>query len=433
MPLRTPSLIRPRLGLRNQLVLAFGALTILLGAVCVVSLVSLTHIQATLHNHLEHHTRVSQLANDVALQTLQSRRFEKDMYLNLADPAARAKYMSDWQAAYDELGRTISAFAHTVTIPAERAQAERWRAAHDAYGPAVLTVERAIVRGEVTTAEQANAALAQHKGGIRELTATSAEIADHAAARAADAMAEIDRVYVATIWEIAVLAVVAFGGAIGWSLFYPSRLIRPITALQTAAARMARGELTSRASEGRADELGALARQFNAMAAEIAQRTHDLELQYIEAETARLEAEAGRARIAEQLAVIEEQRSVIRDMSVPILPLSHDALVMPLVGTLDTGRLSLLQQQALGKLAGTSARCLILDVTGVPIIDTQVARGLIQVVQAARLLGAEVVLVGVRPEIAQTIVGLGIELPEIVVRSSLQEGIGYAAQRAVSA
>jgi rsbT co-antagonist protein RsbR len=433
MSLSLPSLIRPRAGLRYQLILAFGALTVLSGALCVVSLIALSNMQATLHGRLEHHLRLSQYANDVALQTLQSRRFEKDMYLNLADPAARAEYLSEWRTAHDELGRAISAYAQAATDPAEREQAERWRIAYEAYGPAVLAVELAIARGEVTSPEQANATLEPLKAGIRELTATSTEVADQAAARVTESMAEVDRAYVAAVWEIVVLALVAFSIAVGWSLFYPSRLLRPITALQTATARIAAGDLTSRAPEGRTDELGALARQFNAMAAEIAQRTHELEHQYVEAETARREAEAGRAQIAEQLAMIEEQRGVIREISVPILPLTNNTLVMPLVGALDTGRLDLLQQQALGKLAGTGARYLILDVTGVPVIDTQVARGLIQVVQAARLLGAEVVLVGIRPEIAQTIIGLGIELPEVVTRSSLQEGIGYTAHRAVSA
>jgi rsbT co-antagonist protein RsbR len=71
---------------------------------------------------------------------------------------------------------------------------------------------------------------------------------------------------------------------------------------------------------------------------------------------------------------------------------------------------------------------LILDITGVSVVDTQVAQGFIQIVHAARLLGAEVVLVGIRPEIAQTMVGLGIQLPHMITYSSLQRGIAYTVQ-----
>jgi rsbT co-antagonist protein RsbR len=112
-------------------------------------------------------------------------------------------------------------------------------------------------------------------------------------------------------------------------------------------------------------------------------------------------------------------------MSVPVLPLGQSALVLPLVGALDSERLGLVQEQALRSIEQQSARFLILDITGVPIVDTAVAQGLVQVVQAARLLGSEVVLVGIRPEVAQAVVGLGIHLSDIVTRSTLQSGIAY--------
>ncbi|WP_322489877.1 STAS domain-containing protein [Chloroflexus sp.] len=104
------------------------------------------------------------------------------------------------------------------------------------------------------------------------------------------------------------------------------------------------------------------------------------------------------------------QRDVIRDLSVPVLPVGKQALVMPLVGAIDRDRLALIQEQALAQIEQQRARWLILDVTGVPVIDTDVAAGVVQLVQSVRLLGAEVALVGVRPEVAQTMVSLGIEL-----------------------
>ncbi len=129
---------------------------------------------------------------------------------------------------------------------------------------------------------------------------------------------------------------------------------------------------------------------------------------------------------AHLLAENAQQRDFIREMSVPVLPISADTLVMPLVGALDSARLVHIQEQALGHLETSRARHLLLDITGVPVVDTQVAQGLIRVVQAARLLGASVVLVGIRPEVAQSIVGLGIDLSGIRTHSTLQSALGLA-------
>jgi anti-anti-sigma regulatory factor len=136
-----------------------------------------------------------------------------------------------------------------------------------------------------------------------------------------------------------------------------------------------------------------------------------------------------RQRADEQARLLTEnaqQRDYIREMSVPVLPIRSDTLVMPLVGALDSARLVHIQEQALGRLEATRARHLLLDITGVPVVDTQVAQGLIRVVQSARLLGASVILVGIRPEVAQSIVGLGIDLSGIRTHSTLQSALGQA-------
>lgn len=132
------------------------------------------------------------------------------------------------------------------------------------------------------------------------------------------------------------------------------------------------------------------------------------------------------ARATEQerlLAEIEQQRHTIRELSVPVLPISSDSLVMPLVGALDTGRLQQINEQALHALERSGAHHLFLDITGVPVIDSEVAEGLVSVVQAGRLLGAEVVLVGIRPEVAQAIVSLGINLQSMRTASDLQSAL----------
>jgi anti-anti-sigma regulatory factor/HAMP domain-containing protein len=228
------------------------------------------------------------------------------------------------------------------------------------------------------------------------------------------------------ILTFALLALVVLGAM---ALFVRQGISVPLRALKAVAGRMAGGDYQQHAVAKTADEVGQLATAFNAMATTIRAQTHNLEQQVAVAQAARQEAEASQAEIAAQFATIEEQRVAIREMSVPILPLSATTLVMPLVGALDTDRLRLLQEQALRALEQTTARHLIMDITAVPVIDTQAAQGLIQVVQAARLLGTEVVLVGIRPEVAQSIVGLGVQFDDMITRSTLQSGIAYAVGR----
>jgi len=201
--------------------------------------------------------------------------------------------------------------------------------------------------------------------------------------------------------------------------------MRPIKVLRETAERLTRGDLTARAALQRHDELGVLAQSFDDMAATIQRSTADLESQYTCAIAAQATAEHAHQKIAEQLAMIDAQRMAIREMSVPILPLSDSTLVLPLVGALDSTRICQAQERVLDAIQGSSAHHMLLDVTGVPIIDSQVGQGLLQIVAAAQLLGCTVVVVGIRPEVAQAVVGLGLDLSKVVTRSTLQSGIAY--------
>jgi rsbT co-antagonist protein RsbR len=222
------------------------------------------------------------------------------------------------------------------------------------------------------------------------------------------------------------LAVLCVGLTLLALLVLRRGIVRPLITLADAAQNVAGGRLDQSVPVTGGDEIGTLQRSFNTMVATLGQQTQQLQQQVEAANSAWEAAEAARAELAEKLATIEEQRVVIREMSVPILPLSDRALVMPLIGILDTARLQLAQQRALQAIEQGGTRYALLDITGVPLVDTQVARGLLDIVQAARLLGAEVVMVGVRPEVAQSIVGLGLHLGDITVRSTLQDGILYA-------
>lgn len=155
----------------------------------------------------------------------------------------------------------------------------------------------------------------------------------------------------------------------------------------------------------------------------VERQADDLTAQVERATAAERAAEEARAGLAEQLATVEAQRQVIQELSVPILPVGPDTLVLPLVGALDSTRAQLLLERALDSVASQGARVLILDVTGVAVLDTAVARALLQVAAGARLLGAEATLVGIRPEVAQTLVGLGADLDSIKTHGTLASSL----------
>jgi PAS domain S-box-containing protein len=142
--------------------------------------------------------------------------------------------------------------------------------------------------------------------------------------------------------------------------------------------------------------------------------------------TARKQAEEERARTQDEY--IQMQAGLLAELSTPLIPLTQAVVVMPLIGSIDSRRAQQVLDTLLHGITERHARIAILDITGVPIVDTHVAGALIRAAQAAQLLGAQVVLTGIRPEVAQTLVGMGTELRGIVTRSDLQSGIAFATQ-----
>jgi len=130
--------------------------------------------------------------------------------------------------------------------------------------------------------------------------------------------------------------------------------------------------------------------------------------------------------LAEREQAIEVQRRLISELSTPIVPIHAGVLVLPLVGTIDARRATQILEATLDQIVTTQAEILILDITGVPFIDTSAANHILQMARAVTLLGAKCVLVGIGAEIAQTLVQLGVDLSSIVTKANLQEGIVYA-------
>lgn len=127
--------------------------------------------------------------------------------------------------------------------------------------------------------------------------------------------------------------------------------------------------------------------------------------------------------------VIARQQEEMLELSTPVVKLWKGVVAMPLIGTLDSRRAQVVMETLLERITETGSRIAIIDITGVPMVDTLVAQHLIKTVTAARLMGAECILSGIRPQIAQTIVQLGVNLDEILTKSTLADAFVVALER----
>lgn len=124
--------------------------------------------------------------------------------------------------------------------------------------------------------------------------------------------------------------------------------------------------------------------------------------------------------------IIQQQARDILDISTPVVQLWEGVLALPLIGTLDSQRTQQITERLLNRIVETNSPFVIIDLTGVPTVDTQTGRHLIDTIAAVRLLGTQTLLTGIRPEIAQTLVHLGIDMTGIVTRTTLASGLRYA-------
>jgi rsbT co-antagonist protein RsbR len=127
--------------------------------------------------------------------------------------------------------------------------------------------------------------------------------------------------------------------------------------------------------------------------------------------------------------VIVRQQQEMLELSTPVVQLWDSILALPLIGTLDSARTQVVMENLLEKIVQTGAAIAIVDITGVPTVDTLVAQHLLKTVAAARLMGADCIISGIRPQIAQTIVHLGVELGNVVTKASLADAFSVALQR----
>jgi rsbT co-antagonist protein RsbR len=127
--------------------------------------------------------------------------------------------------------------------------------------------------------------------------------------------------------------------------------------------------------------------------------------------------------------ILEEQRRTITELQTPVVQVWDGILALPIIGSLDTARSQEMTETLLQRIVETGSEIVILDITGVPIVDSAVAKHLLETVQAARLLGAEVLIVGLTTRIAMTLVHLGLDLSGVTTRTTLAKGLALAFAR----
>ncbi len=133
--------------------------------------------------------------------------------------------------------------------------------------------------------------------------------------------------------------------------------------------------------------------------------------------------------LEERDAIIRRQQDEMMDLSTPVVQVWEGVVTLPLIGTLDSERAQMVMENILDAIVDREAKIAIIDITGVPSVDTLVAQHLIKTAAAIRLMGAECVISGISPRIAQTIVHLGVDMPQVVTRGTLETALAYAFQK----
>lgn len=152
----------------------------------------------------------------------------------------------------------------------------------------------------------------------------------------------------------------------------------------------------------------------------------DLTYELQQSKNMQVELEAKLSEITEQQKTIMQQQDDLLELSSPVSKVWDNILMLPVIGTLDSQRAQVMMENLLQKIVDTGCTMAILDITGVPTVDTQVANHLLKTTTSARLLGADCIISGISPAIAQTIVQLGIDLSVIRTKATLQDAMIYA-------
>jgi anti-anti-sigma regulatory factor/HAMP domain-containing protein len=217
--------------------------------------------------------------------------------------------------------------------------------------------------------------------------------------------------------------------------YFARRLTRPLGELAAAARAIAHGTYTQEVAVRSRDEIGEVAEAFNLMSRSITASQEQLQAanrqleETVHERTADLEETVGQLQAS--LARQTDLDRQLRHAATPLIPVVPGVLLMPLIGALDAQRMADAAQSLLEQLEKTAVREVILDVTGVPTITSEVALALVELATALRLMGAKTILTGINPEVVQTLVSMGADLGGIQPVASLQSAVAIAFRRTV--
>lgn len=192
--------------------------------------------------------------------------------------------------------------------------------------------------------------------------------------------------------------------------------------IEDVLSSIAAGELELRIESDIEDDLTGVEQAINLLIDDL---THELKKSIKMKE----DMEDKLRKIQDQQKTILQQQEDLMELSSPVSKVWDNVLILPVIGTLDSQRTQIMMENLLQKIVSTGCTTAILDITGVPTVDTQVANHLLKTVTAARLLGAECIVSGISPAIAQTIVHLGINLSNILTKATLQAAMIYAMKK----
>jgi len=192
-----------------------------------------------------------------------------------------------------------------------------------------------------------------------------------------------------------------------------------IERIEDVLATVAAGDMDARIQSETEDDLSGIEAAIDLL-------IDDLTDELRQSAKMRKEVEDKLSKIQEQQKTIVQQQEDLLELSSPVSKVWDNVLILPVIGTLDSQRTQIMMENLLQKIVDTGCTIAILDITGVPTVDTQVANHLLKTVTSARLLGAECIISGISPAIAQTIVHLGIDLSIIRTKATLQDAMIFA-------
>jgi anti-anti-sigma factor len=354
------------------------------------------------HNNLEGAVYLADAQN--ALWQL---RYGFPQYLVLA-PADRAKIVADENKWYQIVDKNMQAYARGGRTPEAQAALQEWQANYTKYVQARPRWFQLISEGktEEAAAWRAQTTTPYGKATVEtfeRLIALERDAATHKRAEAALVAETTSGILLGVLGGALVLG-------LGLAVVLTRSIARPLGAMTNAARAVTSGELDVLAPVTSHDELGILATAFNQMTVNLRQRI-----------AAEQTAQAERLHLQQE--IIRVQEATLRELSTPLIPLTPRVLLLPLIGSIDSSRAAQMLETLLVGVAQHRAHKVLLDLSGVRVVDAQVAQALVQTAQAVRLLGAEVVLVGIRAEVAQAIIATGAMVETLPIYATLEMAI----------